>query len=108
MFAGIFTSIEDWDYGTAMYHCLVTMTTVGYGDITIVHQSGKVTAVTKRRSHTPLARPFVATPAATSAMATPTSALAVTPKRIVARSPFVTSSCHTKPFSPHHFAVTRA
>ena len=31
--AGIFTAlIDDLDYGTALYHCFITATTVGYGD----------------------------------------------------------------------------
>lgn len=36
----IFMSIEEWDFGTAMYHCFVTATTVGYGDVKIAKQSG--------------------------------------------------------------------
>lgn len=28
----VFTYIEGWDYGLALYHCLVTASTVGYGD----------------------------------------------------------------------------
>lgn len=39
-FAAIFCAIEGWDFGTAMYHCLVTATTVGYGDISIETDSG--------------------------------------------------------------------
>ena len=33
--AAVFVSIEGWDYGSAIYHCLVTATTVGYGDQSI-------------------------------------------------------------------------
>lgn len=36
----IFMSIEEWDFGTAMYHCIVTATTVGYGDVKIAKQGG--------------------------------------------------------------------
>lgn len=26
--AAVFTALEDWDYGTAVYHCIITATTV--------------------------------------------------------------------------------
>ena len=39
--AGIFCLIEDWDYGSALYHCLITATTIGYGDQTILTEWGK-------------------------------------------------------------------
>ena len=40
--AGIFCAIEDMDYGSALYHCIVTAATVGYGDVPIVTDGGKV------------------------------------------------------------------
>ena len=39
--AGIFCALEDWTFSAAFYHCLVTCTTVGYGDVTIVTQAGR-------------------------------------------------------------------
>ena len=38
--AGIFCAIEGWDFGSALYHCFVTATTVGYGDQPIRTKSG--------------------------------------------------------------------
>ena len=46
IFAFAFTAIEpDWDFGVSIYHCLVTATTVGYGDVRIVTNSGKTCAI---------------------------------------------------------------
>ena len=46
IFAFAFAAIEpDWGFGVAIYHCLVTATTVGYGDVRIVTSSGKVCAI---------------------------------------------------------------
>ena len=46
IFAFAFDAIEpDWGFGVAFYHCLVTATTVGYGDVRIVTSSGKVCAI---------------------------------------------------------------
>lgn len=43
--AGIFCALnQDWDFGTAIYHCLVTATTVGYGDASNSTQGGRVWA----------------------------------------------------------------
>jgi len=42
--AAIFVAIEGWGYGDAVYHCLVTATTVGYGDISIQTQEGMLWA----------------------------------------------------------------
>lgn len=45
VFAGIFVAIEEnWNYFDAVYHCLVTATTVGYGDQTIETQEGRLWA----------------------------------------------------------------
>ena len=30
--AAIYSATEQWDYGTALYHVIITATTVGYGD----------------------------------------------------------------------------
>jgi len=44
--AAIFVTVEPgWTYGVAMYHCLVTATTVGYGDVAITTQDGRLWAV---------------------------------------------------------------
>ena len=43
-FAAVFTVLEDWTYGDAIYHCLVTATTVGYGDVRIEHDAGRMWA----------------------------------------------------------------
>ena len=42
LFAAVFCAIEGWDFGTAMYHCLVTATTVGYGDVPIPSAAAKM------------------------------------------------------------------
>jgi len=34
--AGIFCAVEHFDYGTALYHCFVTASTVGYGSPTLL------------------------------------------------------------------------
>ena len=39
--AEIFVFIEGWDYGSALYHCIVTATTVGFGDVSIASQGGR-------------------------------------------------------------------
>ncbi|KAL1495876.1 hypothetical protein AB1Y20_014520 [Prymnesium parvum] len=44
LFAGLFCLVESWDYGIAVYHCLVTATTVGYGDVSITEQQGYILA----------------------------------------------------------------
>lgn len=41
----VFVAIEDWDYGTAMYHCWVTASTVGFGDISIETEGGRMWAI---------------------------------------------------------------
>ena len=40
--AGAFNAIEGWEYGIAFYHCLVTATTVGYGDVYIATEGGRI------------------------------------------------------------------
>lgn len=35
---------EEWDFGDALYHCVVTATTVGYGDVKIATDEGKLWA----------------------------------------------------------------
>ena len=46
VFAFAFAAIEpDWDFGIAIYHCLVTATTVGYGDVSIETDRGKICAI---------------------------------------------------------------
>ena len=42
--AAIFVSLESFDFGDAFYHCIVTATTVGYGDISIETDGGKIWA----------------------------------------------------------------
>ena len=43
MFAAVFTRlVPGLDFGTAMYHCLVTATTVGYGDVPIPSAAAKM------------------------------------------------------------------
>merc|ERR1711879_318038 len=43
--AAVFTAIEsEWTLFRAFYHCLVTATTVGFGDMTIATQNGRLWA----------------------------------------------------------------
>jgi len=42
--AAVFTAVEDWSFFDAFYHCTVTATTVGYGDVTISTQEGRLWA----------------------------------------------------------------
>ncbi|KAL0477057.1 hypothetical protein AKO1_006343 [Acrasis kona] len=39
---GIFYAVEEWDYQTAEWFCFVTLTTIGYGDVTPSTDLGKV------------------------------------------------------------------
>jgi hypothetical protein len=43
--AVVFHLIEGWDYGTALYHCYVTATTVGFGDVSIETDAGRTFAI---------------------------------------------------------------
>ena len=38
--AALFVRVEGWEYGTAFYHCCITATTIGYGDISIATELG--------------------------------------------------------------------
>ena len=40
-FAGIYMGIESWSFGNAMWFAVVTITTIGYGDLTPVTQVGQ-------------------------------------------------------------------
>ena len=42
--AAIFVALEGWTYGDAIYHCIVTATTVGYGDVKIATDGGMLWA----------------------------------------------------------------
>jgi voltage-gated potassium channel len=42
--AAIFRELEGWQFGDAVWHCLVTATTVGYGDQSIATSEGKIWA----------------------------------------------------------------
>jgi len=42
--AWIFTKLIDVDFGTALYHCLSTATTVGYGDVAMTTEAAKTFA----------------------------------------------------------------
>eukprot|EP00727_Mastigamoeba_balamuthi_P010307 m51a1_g59 hypothetical protein (738) ;mRNA; r:195607-199751 len=44
-FAGIFSAIEDWDYFRSFYYCWVTLTTIGYGDVSPKTDRGRATAI---------------------------------------------------------------
>ena len=44
-FSGIFSAVEGFRYfGDAFYHCLVTATTVGYGDVSIESDGQQLTS----------------------------------------------------------------
>ena len=39
-----YTTVEDLDFGEALYHCMITTTTVGYGDVPISTREGRLFA----------------------------------------------------------------
>ena len=43
-FSFVFCAIEDISFGLAMYHCLVTATTVGYGDVSLTSTGSRLAA----------------------------------------------------------------
>jgi len=43
-FGAIFMVVEGWDFGTALYHCLITATTCGFGDVPITSEAGQILA----------------------------------------------------------------
>jgi hypothetical protein len=44
--AAVFVAVEpSWSFGDAFYHCIVTASTVGYGDMTLLAMSAKVWAI---------------------------------------------------------------
>ena len=45
IFAGIFTQVQGMDYFAALYHCIVTATTVGYGDELIDQENAQLVAI---------------------------------------------------------------
>ena len=44
-FAAVFNLVEEWSFASALYHCVVTCTTVGYGDVPIVTSNGQIVAI---------------------------------------------------------------
>ena len=40
-----FAACEGWEYHRAVYHCMVTATTVGYGDVSIETREGRLLAI---------------------------------------------------------------
>ena len=43
-FAAVFVAVEGWDYGTSLYHCMITASTSGYGDVAITNDRGMILA----------------------------------------------------------------
>ena len=56
IFAVVFMYVEDLPYGLALYHCFVTATTVGYGDVSITTRGGRRAATRVHRASTRLHR----------------------------------------------------
>jgi len=43
--ASAFVAVEGLDFGSALYHCLITSTTVGYGDVALTSDAAKILAI---------------------------------------------------------------
>lgn len=53
VFAIIFIFLEGWDFWSGLYHCFVTITTVGYGDTPLTTDGGATRNCPSNRSSSP-------------------------------------------------------